>query len=51
MKNKQKINLFDIYYKDIEKFNCSKSFKDGIKLIANRCKLEIEGIKGKGDNA
>ncbi|CAI6377228.1 unnamed protein product [Macrosiphum euphorbiae] len=52
-KNIERLNTFDIgiYEKEIEEFNCLRSFKEWTKSIANRCKINIENIKGIGDNA
>jgi len=52
-KNIEQLNAFDIgtYEKEIEEFNCIRSFKEWTMSIANRCKVNIDGIKGIGDNA
>lgn len=54
--NKKNIEQFNTFYistyeKELEEFNCIRSFKEWAKSIANRCKVNIEGIKGIGDNA
>ncbi|KAL5239173.1 hypothetical protein ACI65C_006583 [Semiaphis heraclei] len=52
-KNIERLNTFDIgiYEKEIEELNCIRSFKEWTKSISNRCKINIEGIQGIGDNA
>jgi len=52
-KNIEQLNTFDIgiYEKEIEEFNCIRSFKEWTKSISNRCKIKIQDIQGIGDNA
>lgn len=47
----QSENLCIQYEKEVNDFDCAKSFKDWAKSISTRCKLDVENKEGQYDNA